>query len=197
MVCGPGLVIARLSLKGRENRSCWYGAGLCQVLVRVGRALRGLTERRREGKFCMAARILVVNDTEEILELFRMVLGEEGGYEVITASFTPHDLREVELVKPDLVILDLIFGVEKIGWQLLEKMRLNRATADIPVIVCTAAVNEVRENEGHLTEMGVSVVLKPFDVDMLLAVVKEALERPCRGADSLPKPRESGSKDDG
>lgn len=123
----------------------------------------------------MAARILVVNDTEEILELFRMVLGEEGGYEVITASFTPHDLREVERVKPDLVILDLIFGVEKIGWQLLEKMRLNRATADIPVIVCTAAVNEVRQNEGHLTAMGVSVILKPFDVDLLLAVVKEAL----------------------
>jgi CheY-like chemotaxis protein len=79
-----------------------------------------------------------------------------------------------------LVILDLIFGVEKIGWQLLEKMRLNRATADIPVIVCTAAVNEVRQNEGHLTAMGVSVILKPFGVDLLLAVVKEALAAPRR-----------------
>ena len=34
----------------------------------------------------MAARILVVNDTEEILDLFRILLEEEGGYEVVLYS---------------------------------------------------------------------------------------------------------------
>ena len=60
----------------------------------------------------------------------------------------------MERVKPELVILDLIFGAEKVGWQLLDKMRLNRATAAIPVIVCTAAITEVRENQGYLKAMG-------------------------------------------
>ena len=43
----------------------------------------------------MAARILVVNDTEEILEIFRELLGDEG-YEVVTYSYAPHDLAEIE-----------------------------------------------------------------------------------------------------
>ena len=125
----------------------------------------------------MAARILVVNDTAEILETFRLLLEEEG-YEVVLYSFAPNDLAEVERVKPDLVIIDLIFGVEKLGWQLLDKMRMNRATAKIPVVVCTAAVNEVRQNEGHLKAMGVNVVLKPFDIDLFLQAIKEALAAP-------------------
>src|SRR5215831_788963 len=131
----------------------------------------------------MAARILVVNDTEEILDLFRLLLEEEG-YEVVVYSFAPHDLAEVERVKPDLVILDLIFGSEKMGWQLLDKIRLNRPTATIPVIVCTAAVSEVRENQGYLKAMGVSVLLKPFDIDLFLQIIRDVLATSTPG--SLP-----------
>ena len=57
-------------------------------------------------------------------------------------------------------------------------MHMHRETANIPVVVCTAAVNEVRTNEGYLKSMGVSVVLKPFDIDVLLEVVKDALASP-------------------
>lgn len=67
----------------------------------------------------MPTRILVVNDTQEILEIFRDLLTEEG-YEVVLYSFAPHDLAEVERLHPDLVILDLVFGMEKLGWQLLD-----------------------------------------------------------------------------
>jgi CheY-like chemotaxis protein len=95
----------------------------------------------------------VVNDAAEILVVFRDILEPEG-YEVVLYSFAPHDLAEVQRVQPDLVILDLIFGAEKVGWQLLDKMRMTRATAKIPVLVCTAAVNEVRQSEGHLKAMG-------------------------------------------
>lgn len=121
-----------------------------------------------------SARILVVNDTQEILDAFRMLLEEEG-YQVCLYSFAPDDLAAVQQAKPDLVILDLVFGEEKLGWQLLDKMRMNRATAKIPVIICTAAVSEVRQNEGHLKAMGVTVVLKPFDIDRMLGAVREAL----------------------
>jgi DNA-binding response OmpR family regulator len=125
----------------------------------------------------MAARILVVNDTQELLDIFRDLLEEEG-YEVFLYSFAPHDLAEVERIQPDLVILDLIMGAEKAGWQLLDKIRMNRSTATIPVVVCTAAVNEVRQNEGYLKAMGVSIVLKPFDIDIFLQIIKTALASP-------------------
>lgn len=116
-------------------------------------------------------RVMVVNDTQEILELFRDILEEEG-FEVSLYSFAFHDLKEIEEATPDLVILDFLIGGEAQGWQLLQKMKMHRGTQNIPVIVCTAAVQMVRELEGHLTAKGVGLVLKPFDIDDLVAQVR-------------------------
>ena len=68
----------------------------------------------------MAARILVVNDTQEILELFRMILEGEG-YEVILSGFPIQQISDVEQINPDLIILDFVFGDQKVGWQILYK----------------------------------------------------------------------------
>jgi DNA-binding response OmpR family regulator len=124
----------------------------------------------------MAARILVVNDTQEILELFRIFLEEEEGYEVVLAGFPMQHITDVEHINPDLIILDLIFGDEKTGWQMLQMLKMQRLTATIPVIVCTAAHDLVREQEGYLVSQGVHVLYKPFDLDHLRANVKQLLE---------------------
>ena len=121
----------------------------------------------------MATRILVVNDTAEILDMFRVVLEDEG-YEVILFSFPLRKIEDIEALHPDLIILDLIFGGEKLGWQMLEMLRLNRSTSTIPVIVCTAAVQTIRDQEGYLASQGVRVLYKPFDLDDLLAMIKQA-----------------------
>ena len=123
----------------------------------------------------MATRIMVVNDTQEILELFEEVLSSEG-YEVVLYSYAIMDMAEVERARPDLIILDYIFGTEKTGWQMLQKLKMRRATADIPVIVCTAATRDVREIEGYLQAKGIGLVPKPFNIDDLLAAVKWAIE---------------------
>lgn len=123
----------------------------------------------------MAARILVVNDTQEILELFRMLLEEEG-YEVILSGFPIQQISDVALINPDLIILDFVFGDQKSGWQMLQMLKMHRSTESIPVIVCTAALDMVREQEGYLVSQGVHVVYKPFDIDYLMANVKQLLE---------------------
>ncbi len=123
----------------------------------------------------MAPRIMVINDTAEILELFRDILTDEG-YEVALYSFRIQDLAEVERVKPDLIILDYIIGGEATGWQTLQKLKMRRSTANIPVVICTAAAKAVHEMEGYLKSKGVDVVLKPFDIDELLSAVKQALD---------------------
>ena len=123
----------------------------------------------------MAARILVVNDTQEILELFRMLLEEEG-YEVILSGFPVQQISDVERINPDLIILDFVFGDQKIGWQMLQMLKMHRSTESIPVIVCTAALDMVREQEGYLVSQGVHVVFKPFDIDHLMANVKQLLD---------------------
>src|SRR5215472_2714729 len=124
----------------------------------------------------MAARILVVNDTQEILELFRMFLEEEEGYEVILAGSPLQQVKDVEHINPDLIVLDLVFGDEKTGLQMLQMLRMQRSTASIPVIVCTAALDLVREQEGYLVSQGVRVLYKPFDLDHLSTHVKQLLQ---------------------
>ena len=123
----------------------------------------------------MAARILVVNDTQEILELFRMLLEEEEGYDVILSGFPIQQVKEIEHIKPDLIILDLVLGDEKTGMQMLQMLKMQRSTAAIPVLVCTAALQIVREQEGYLVSQGVHVVYKPFEIDDLMANVKQLL----------------------
>ena len=124
----------------------------------------------------MAARILVVNDTQEILELFRMLLEEEEGYDVILSGFPIQQIKEIEQIKPDLIILDLVLGDEQTGMQMLQMFKMQRSTATIPVLVCTAALKIVREQEGYLVSQGVHMVFKPFDIDHLISSVKQLLE---------------------
>lgn len=123
----------------------------------------------------MKSRILVVNDTQEILELFRMLLEEEEGYDVVLSGFPIQQVKEIEHIKPDLIILDLVLGDEKSGMQMLQMLKMQRSTAAIPVLVCTAALQIVREQEGYLVSQGVHVVYKPFEIDDLIANVKQLL----------------------
>jgi len=120
------------------------------------------------------ARILVVNDTQELLEMFRTLLEMEG-YDVVLSGMPILKVSEVEQIKPDLIILDLIFGDQKTGWQMLQMLKMQRSTMHIPVIVCTAALREVQEQEGYLVSQGVRIIYKPFDIDDLFTAINRAL----------------------
>lgn len=128
-------------------------------------------------------RVLVVNDTQEILDLFVEILGEFGFEQVELMSYAPRELERIRELRPDLVILDLIFGDgEASGWQLLQKLRMDSTMANTPVIVCTADVRAAKEREGYLTEQGVTLVLKPFRVDQL----EDAVRRTCEQLEEPP-----------
>lgn len=122
--------------------------------------------------------ILVVNDTEEILDLFRDIL-EGMGHRMTAWSFSPDDLAKVTEIQPDLIILDLMIGPTELqGWALLQKIRMSPPTEEIPVIVCSAATNWVREQEGWLAANAVKVVLKPFKVAHLEHAIEQTLALP-------------------
>ncbi len=69
------------------------------------------------------------------------------------------------------------------SWQFLQMLKMDRATRQLPIIVCTAAVRRVQELQSHLDDMGVAIVLKPFDIDHLLDVVAGALAGPVPAKD--------------
>jgi len=119
--------------------------------------------------------IFVINDTVAILELFRSILEDEG-FQVSTDGFSIELVEMLDRVKasaPDLIILDFVILDEGKGWQFLQLLKMDRATKEIPVIVCTAAAKLVEELQMHLDAMGVVVVLKPFDIDHLLEEIEK------------------------
>lgn len=120
--------------------------------------------------------VLVVNDTQEILDLFREILEEEG-YNVVLSSYGFKEVSSVQEIDPDLIILDFIIGGEEHGWQMLQKLRMCRDTAELPVIVCTGAIRLAKDLEGHLAAKNIGLVLKPFDIDDLLREVSSVMGR--------------------
>jgi CheY-like chemotaxis protein len=130
-----------------------------------------MAERKRKRQ-----RVLVVNDTQEILELFEAIL-DGMDLDTVLMSYAPRELDRIRQVDPDLIILDFLMGDrEPLGWQLLQKLKMDRRTDAIPIVVCTGAVKAAQDQQGYLTEQGVTLVLKPFNVDQLEEAVRSALE---------------------
>jgi DNA-binding response OmpR family regulator len=117
--------------------------------------------------------VLVVDDSSEILELFRILLESEG-FAVTTSRDGTSVPRLLESSRPDLVILDLLLP-DLNGDAVLEAIRANPATSALPVIVCSAASRELERLEAALHALGCAVLRKPFDLDELLACVRCAV----------------------
>lgn len=116
-------------------------------------------------------RILVIDDRQELLSLIRMLL-EDANYAVSVLDDGALVESTVRQNPPDLIVLDLRLGAVS-GLDVLRRLRETQATADIPVIVATAAVTEVPVLEGLIGDASgryanVCVLKKPFDADALL-----------------------------
>ena len=110
--------------------------------------------------------VVVVNDSPELLELAEMLLRDED-FDVKVAVIGTGAYDLIRTSRPDLVILDVRLP-DISGWDILQALKLNPETAQIPVLVCSAAVQEVRALETQLTRMGVDILIKPFAIDALL-----------------------------
>ncbi|GAB6137537.1 response regulator [Halanaerobaculum tunisiense] len=136
----------------------------------------------------MAAKILVVDDEENIVQLVEFNLKKEG-YEVITASKGQQALELVRQQEPDLIVLDLMLpGVD--GFDICRKIRQNDQYSNLPIIILSAKEEEVDKILG--LELGADdYVTKPFSPRELIARVKAVLRR-VEGQSSTPEVIEAG-----
>ena len=122
-------------------------------------------------------RILVVEDNEKNMKLFRDVLGSSG-YRTLEATT---GLEAVDMASehvPDLVLMDIQMpGLD--GVEALHRLRADERTATIPVLALTAqAMHGDRERflaagfDGYLS--------KPVDVRQLIETVREHCDRSAR-----------------
>src|SRR5688572_16897048 len=125
----------------------------------------------------MAKRIVVIDDDPVFLELMRDLLGEEVGLEVLTTSDWIGSFEFIKDVRPDLVIVDLMMGRDQTGWTVIDVLRADPSTRDVPIILCSAAVPALDGHAARMREVGaIELVAKPFDVDHLLASIYRLLE---------------------
>lgn len=76
----------------------------------------------------------------------------------------------IAVINDDTDFLSLMFDL--LSQELDCKVRLNP-----PVIVCSAAIHQLRDQQERLEELGIDVLPKPFDLDMLLHKVRSGLAR--------------------
>ena len=121
-----------------------------------------------------AARVLVVDDDDDIRGLVRTLL-ERAGAVVYDAPDGREGLREFHARRPDLVILDVAMPAMD-GWQVLDRIR---DMSDCPVIMLTARADELERVRG-LQAGADDYIIKPFGKQELVARVQALLRRVAR-----------------
>jgi chemosensory pili system protein ChpA (sensor histidine kinase/response regulator) len=108
--------------------------------------------------------LLIVEDDLPIREILRELFIDEG-YRVVEAANGLEALQRLEEALPDLIVLDLWMPVMT-GGELMQRLKADPRFASVPVLVLTAATEDVT---------GAPVVKKPVGLEELLAKVAEKL----------------------
>ena len=133
-----------------------------------------LPARARIRKKAMAKRIFITEDEEDIREVIKCTL-ESFSYEIQAFESAEECLEETKKNLPDLILMDIMLpGMD--GITALEKLKSQKETQSIPVIMLTAKSSEVDKVTG-LDKGADDYVTKPFGVLELAARVRAALRK--------------------
>jgi len=127
--------------------------------------------------------ILIIDDQSQLLSLMRRILEDEQ-YQVSILQNGKDAFTQAKVQLPDLLILDLKLGNIS-GQDVLKQLKADTVTAEIPVIVYTAAVLEADEVARMISSdprlyQWVHLVRKPFELEDLLTLVGNVLHEPVR-----------------
>ena len=126
------------------------------------------------------ARVTIVNDNSEFLELVGDIL-EDDRYETTTIDGDiPDVLERILASRPDLLMIDLRLGDPgDHGWEIAQQVRHEPGLEDVPVIVCSADTFALQELESEFAAtQRVEALAKPFSVDQLTDAIDRLLANP-------------------
>jgi len=120
------------------------------------------------------ARVLIVDDEEDILDFLSYNLKKEG-YDVITVDSGRKCLENHTKQLPDIILLDVMMpGIS--GIDVCKKIKADPKTKDIPVIMLTAKITE-KDIVTGLNSGADDYMVKPFSLRILIARIKAQLRR--------------------
>lgn len=128
----------------------------------------------------MNARILVVDDEEDICAILKFNLSK-AGYDVSTAN-SAEEALSLDVTSFDLLLLDVMMGGMS-GFELTRKLKADPATESVPVMFITAKDTENDAVEG--LDIGADdYISKPFSVREVVSRVRAVLRRTAVRKDS-------------
>jgi signal transduction histidine kinase/CheY-like chemotaxis protein len=110
--------------------------------------------------------ILVIDDDRDMLTMMSRFLQKEG-YHVITASSGEEGVKLAAELRPQVITLDVLMP-QVDGWKVLELLKSNPDTADIPVVMLTLT----GDRSTGLALGAVEYLSKPVDRNQLLKILK-------------------------
>ncbi len=119
--------------------------------------------------------VLICDDNEDTQRLLREVL-ERHGFVARSVSDGRQVLAAAEKERPGLILLDLKMpGLD--GYAVLEQLKRDESTRQIPVIVMTASIADDQAKRERAMSLGAaSMMTKPFSIPELVNEAKKALE---------------------
>ena len=118
-------------------------------------------------------RVLVVDDDEKILEVFRDTLERDGRFDFETASSGYDAGMLTEQFRPHIIILDYMLP-DVNGNVVCKRLKDNPETRDIKIIFVSGVINE-HEIKGLLEAGGDAFLKKPFNLQELLGKMTDLL----------------------
>ena len=118
--------------------------------------------------------IYIVEDDENILEIEEIAL-RNANYQVIGFSCAKDMYKKLDTLKPDLFILDIMLPDED-GNQILNRLKNDTKTKNIPVIMVTAKSSDI-DLIKSFDEGTDDYIKKPFSIVELTSRVKALLRR--------------------
>lgn len=115
--------------------------------------------------------VLVIDSAEEVAELMRDVLEEEG-YVVSIATQTPASLCGGIREEVDLVIVDPGSGGQDLETWVQQNIVCDFEAVDYPLVVCSGHPRVLRDLHDDLVMRNISLLPKPFDLVTFLHVVE-------------------------
>jgi GAF domain-containing protein/CheY-like chemotaxis protein len=120
--------------------------------------------------------VLCVDDDEGVITLFRRYLSKQG-YRVVSLVDSTAVLEQARELRPFAITLDVMMP-QKDGWQVIQELKADPETREIPVVVCSI----VSEKEYGLSLGASDYLVKPILEDDLLAALERLgrYEEPCQ-----------------
>jgi PleD family two-component response regulator len=107
-----------------------------------------------EARQVATERVVVVNGSQEMLELIETVLNP-GRYNLVFIDSSAHAYSEIKRLRPNLVIL--CTRLENLdGFQVLSMLKLDKETRDIPVVTFTIEKETEIESEPELQDLRIA-----------------------------------------